>query len=303
MLIRLLFSLFFVISSCLVAEERTIIHEGVEREYLVHIPDNLTENSPIVFVIHGFTGSAKQIMEYSGMNEVADREGFMVIYPQGTTDSEGNTFFNVGYEFHKDSTIDDVSFIRNLFVLLSEEYSLKRKQGFATGMSNGGDMSYLLACTSADLFRAVAPVAGSLMVKTKETCDTQSSVSIFEIHGTGDLITLFYGDMENNGGWGAYYDLPSTISFFAEAYNLDKRSTKIIAKKGEGSEYDIYHQRHWSQNSDEEVWMYEIVEGRHVWPGFKIHWWENPIFWYYFGSGNEDINASEEVWRFFKKYL
>jgi polyhydroxybutyrate depolymerase len=303
MLIRLLFSLFFVISSCLVAEERTIIHEGVEREYLVHIPDNLTEDSPIVFVIHGFTDSAKQIMEYSGMNEVADREGFMVVYPQGTTDSEGNTFFNVGYEFHKDSTIDDVSFIRNLFVSLSEEYSLKRKQGFATGMSNGGDMSYLLACTSADLFRAVAPVAGSLMAKIKETCDTQSSVSIFEIHGTGDLITLFYGDMENNGGWGAYYDLPSTISFFAEAYNLDKRSTKIIAKKGEGSEYDIYHQRHWSQNSDEEVWMYEIVEGRHVWPGFKIHWWKNPIFWYYFGSGNEDINASEEVWRFFKKYL
>ena len=270
MLIRLLFSLFFVISSCLVAEDRTIIHEGVEREYLVHIPDNLTEDSPIVFVIHGFTGSAKQIMEYSGMNEVADREGFMVIYPQGTTDSEGNTFFNVGYEFHKDSTIDDVSFIRNLFVSLSEEYSLKRKQGFATGMSNGGDMSYLLACTSADLFRAVAPVAGSLMAKTKETCDTQSPVPIFEIHGTGDLITLFDGDMENTGGWGAYYDLPSTISFFAEAYNLDKRSTKIIAKKEEGSEYDIYLQRHWSQNSDEEVWMYEIVEDRHVWPVFKI---------------------------------
>jgi Poly(3-hydroxybutyrate) depolymerase len=242
-------------------------------------------------------------MEYSGMNAVADREGFMVIYPQGTTDSEGNTFFNVGYEFHKDSTIDDVSFIRDLFVSLSEEYGLKRKQGFATGMSNGGDMSYLLACTSADLFRAVAPVAGSLMAKTKEICNTQSIVPIFEIHGTGDQITLFDGDMENKGGWGAYYDLPSTINFFADAYNLDKRSTKIIAKKGEGSEYDIYLQRHWSQNSDDEVWMYEIVEGRHVWPGFKIHWWENPIFWYYFGSGNEDINASEEIWRFFKRYL
>jgi len=237
------------------------------------------------------------------MNEVADREGFIVVYPQGTIDSQGNTFFNVGYEFHKDSTIDDVSFIRDLFVSLSEEYSLKRKQGFATGMSNGGDMSYLLACTSADLFRAVAPVAGSLMAKIKETCNTQSPVPIFEIHGTDDQITLFNGDMENNGGWGAYYDLPSTISFFADAYNLDKRSKKIIANKGEGSEYDIYLQRHWSQNSDEEVWMYEIVDGRHVWPGFKIHWWENPIFWYFYGSGNEDINASEEVWSFFKRYL
>jgi polyhydroxybutyrate depolymerase len=242
-------------------------------------------------------------MEYSGMNTIADREGFLVVYPQGTTDSGGNTFFNVGYEFHKDSTVDDVSFIRDLFTLLSEEYSLKRKQGFATGMSNGGDMSYLLACTSADLFRAVAPVAGSLMSKTKDMCNTQSPVPIFEIHGTGDQITLFDGDMENDGGWGAYYDLPSTISFFAEAYNLDKTSTKMIAKKEEDSEYDIYFERYWSQSSNEEVWMYKIVEGRHVWPGFKINWWENPIFWYYFGPGNDDINASEEVWRFFKRYL
>ena len=64
--------------------------------------------------------------------------------------------------------IDDVSFIRELFISLSKEYSLKRKRAFATGMSNGGDMSYLLACTSADLFRAVAPVAGSLMNKIKD---------------------------------------------------------------------------------------------------------------------------------------
>ena len=300
---RLIILLSLLYSSLLISEPRTIIHEGVEREYIVHVPDNFNEDSPVVFVIHGFTGSAGQIMEYSGMNTIADREGFLVVYPQGTTDSGGNTFFNVGYEFHKDSTVDDVSFIRDLFTLLSEEYSLKRKQGFATGMSNGGDMSYLLACTSADLFRAVAPVAGSLMSKTKDMCNTQSPVPIFEIHGTGDQITLFDGDMENDGGWGAYYDLPSTISFFAEAYNLDKTSTKMIAKKEEDSEYDIYFERYWSQSSNEEVWMYKIVEGRHVWPGFKINWWENPIFWYYFGSGNDDINASEEVWRFFKRYL
>jgi polyhydroxybutyrate depolymerase len=300
---RLIILLSLLYSSLLISEPRTIIHEGVEREYIVHVPDNFNEDSPVVFVIHGFTGSAGQIMEYSGMNTIADREGFVVVYPQGTKDSGGNTFFNVGYEFHKDSTVDDVSFIRDLFTLLSEEYSLKRKQGFATGMSNGGDMSYLLACTSADLFRAVAPVAGSLMSKTKDMCNTQSPVPIFEIHGTGDQITLFDGDMENDGGWGAYYDLPSTISFFAEAYNLDKTSTKMIAKKEEDSEYDIYFERYWSQSSNEEVWMYKIVEGRHVWPGFKINWWENPIFWYYFGSGNDDINASEEVWRFFKRYL
>ena len=75
--------------------------------------------------------------------------------------------------------------------------------------------------------------------------------------------------------------IPSTIQFFADAYNLDKRSTKIIAKKGEGSEYDIYLQRHWSQNSDEEVWMYEIVDGRHVWPWpnmSTVHYFIHPYF-------------------------
>ena len=303
MVIKFLVSLFLFFSCCTIAEERTIIHQGVEREFLVHIPNSLTEDSPIVFVMHGFTGTAKGIMEYSDMNAIADREGFMVIYPQGTKDTAGNTFFNVGYEFHQDSKIDDVSFIRNLFTLLSEEYGLKRKKGFATGMSNGGDMSYLLACNASDLFIAVAPVAGSLMKKIKDTCVTKSPVPIFEIHGTGDQITLFDGDIENERGWGAYYDLTSTINFFADAYNLDSKTVKMITKKKEGAEYDIYFERYWSHNSNDEVWMYKIIDGRHVWPGFKINWWQNPIYWYYFGSGNDDIDASEEIWSFFKKFL
>ena len=303
MFIRLAIVCFLFHASTLLSDQRMIIHGGIEREYIIHIPKNLNEDSPIVFVIHGFTGSAKQIMEYSGMNAIADRESFIVVYPQGTIDSSGNTFFNVGYEFHNGSKIDDVSFIRELFISLSKEYSLKRKRAFATGMSNGGDMSYLLACTSADLFRAVAPVAGSLMNKIKDKCETQYPVPIFEIHGTGDQITLFDGDMKNTGGWGAYYDLPSTINFFAKAYNLDKKNIKKIISKKDGAEYDIFFERHWSDNSEEEVWMYKIIDGRHVWPGIRINWWNSPIFWYYFGSGNEDINASEEVWAFFKKYL
>ena len=205
---RFFFTLFLVFTSYLMSEERTIMHEGVEREFLVHIPDNLTEDSPIVFVIHGYTDSATQIMEYSGMNEVADREGFIVVYPQGTIDSQGNTFFNVGYEFHKDSTIDDVSFIRDLFVSLSEEYSLKRKQGFATGMSNGGDMSYLLACTSADLFRAVAPGLDLLWQRLKRhvihnlqfpflkymerTIKLHYLMEIWKIMEVGEPITIYH---------------------------------------------------------------------------------------------------------------
>ena len=303
MFIRLIILLSFFHSSVLVSEQRMVIHEGVEREYIIHVPENLNQDSPIVFVIHGYTGSAEGIAAYTGMNSIAEREGFIAVYPQGTIDSNGNTFFNVGYEFNDDSPINDVSFIRELVRSISQEFNLKRKKAFATGMSNGGDMSYLLACTSSDLFKAVAPVAGVLMKGLKDSCELSSPVPIFEIHGTADKISLFEGDLNNEGGWGAYYDLPSTIDFFAERYQLTNKSVKQMTSKESGADYDIFFERHWSDDLEEEVWMYRIEDGRHVWPGIKLNWWNNPLAWFYFGSGNEDINASEEVWAFFKKYL
>ena len=114
---------------------------------------------------------------------------------------------------------------------------------------------------------------------------------------------MFEGDLNNEGGWGAYYDLPSTIDFFAERYQLTNKSVKRTISKESGADYDIFFERHWSDDLEEEVWMYRIEDGRHVWPGIKLNWWNNPLAWFYFGSGNEDINASEEVWSFFKKYL
>ena len=303
MLIRLVILLSLFHASTLLSDQRMIIHEGIEREYIIHVPENLTEDFPIVFVIHGYTGSAEGIAAYTGMNSIAEREGFIAVYPQGTIDSNGNTFFNVGYEFNDDSPINDVSFIRELVRSISQEFNLKRKKAFATGMSNGGDMSYLLACTSSDLFKAVAPVAGVLMKGLKDSCELSSPVPIFEIHGTADKISLFEGDLNNEGGWGAYYDLPSTIDFFAERYQLTNKSVKQIISKESGADYDIFFERHWTDDLEEEVWMYRIEDGRHVWPGIKFNWWDNPLAWFYFGSGNEDINASEEVWAFFKKYL
>ena len=303
MFIRLLVLLSLFNASSIVSDHRTIIHEGIEREYIVHVPENLNNDSPIVFVIHGYTGSAEGIAAYSGMNSIAEREGFIAVYPQGTIDSYGNAFFNVGYEFNDASPINDVSFIRELVKSISQEFNLKRKRAFATGMSNGGDMSYLLACTSSDLFKAVAPVAGVLMKGLKDSCKFNSPVPIFEIHGTADKISLFEGDLNNEEGWGAYYDLPSTIDFFAERYQLANKSIKQITSKESGADYDIFFERHWSDDLEEEVWMYRIENGRHVWPGIKFNWWNNPLARYYFGSGNEDINASEEVWAFFKKYL
>ncbi len=274
-------------------EERVIEHEGLERSFLIYVPTNIKENAPLVVAIHGYTSSAKTLMGYSGINQVADKEGFLVAYPQGTKDSRDNNFFNVGYEFHSDSKVNDVNFIREIVLNLTKDYKLNSKRVFATGMSNGGDMSYLLACTSSDLFTAVAPVAGVMMKDTLENCNPVKKIPIFEIHGTKDSISKFEGDMNNEDKWGAYYDLPSTIEFWVNKHALSEKETIQLENKNTEDGTTITFERYWSDESQREVWFYIVNDGNHTWPGMTG---------LFSRTANQDINSAEEIWKFFSKF-
>ena len=232
-------------------------------------------------------------MGYSGINEVANREGFLVAYPQGSKDSRDNNFFNVGYEFNADSKINDVTFIRAIVKDLKEEFKLDPNKIFATGMSNGGDMSYLLACTSSDLFTAVAPIAGVMMKETLDNCNPERLIPIFEIHGTNDSISKFEGDIENKDQWGPYYDLPSTILFWAEKHGLNQKEIINLEDKNKEDGTNITFERYWSESSNKEVWFYIVNEGTHTWPGMKG---------FFSRTANQDINTAEEIWIFFNKF-
>ena len=274
-------------------EERVIEHEGLERSFLIYVPKNIKENAPLVVAIHGYTSSAKTLMGYSGINQIADKEGFLVAYPQGTKDSRDNNFFNVGYEFHSDSKVNDVNFIREIVLNLTKDYKLNSKRVFATGMSNGGDMSYLLACTSSDLFTAVAPVAGVMMKDTLENCNPEKKIPIFEIHGTKDSISKFEGDMNNKDKWGAYYDLPSTIEFWVNKHALSEKETIQLENKNTEDGTTITFERYWSDESQREVWFYIVNDGNHTWPGMTG---------LFSRTANQDINSAEEIWKFFSKF-
>ena len=274
-------------------EERVIEHEGLERSFLIYVPKNIKENAPLVVAIHGYTSSAKTLMGYSGINQIADKEGFLVAYPQGTKDSRDNHFFNVGYEFHSDSKVNDVNFIREIVLNLTKDYKLNSKRVFATGMSNGGDMSYLLACTSSDLFTAVAPVAGVMMKDTLENCNPEKKIPIFEIHGTKDSISKFEGDMNNEDKWGAYYDLPSTIEFWVNKHALSEKETIQLENKNTEDGTTITFERYWSDESQREVWFYIVNDGNHTWPGMTG---------LFSRTANQDINSAEEIWKFFSKF-
>ena len=283
--------------------EKTFPHEGLQRTYWLHVPTNVMPDAPLVVVIHGYTSAAKYIMDYSQMNVIADREGFVVAYPQGTVDLRGNTFFNVGYDFHRDSTVDDLSFIRELTLDVRQRYDLSPSKTFATGMSNGADVSYMLACTSADIFRAVAPVAGVLMKGIADSCNTSKAIPVFEIHGTTDDISLWEGDMDNSDGYGAYYDLPSSTQFFVEAMGLSEKTSTSLEDKDPNDGSSITFERYFRKDNNQQVWFYIIEGDGHHWPGAQVPWWQYPMDWVRAQSGNRDINASEEVWSFFSEYL
>ena len=264
---------------------QSILHNGISRDYILYIPENLPTNAPLVVVSHGYTSSAKTMMSYSGMNKVADEEKFLVVYPQGTKDQRGNNFFNVGYEFHASSKVDDLGFIKALVTKLTEDYQVNPNHIFATGMSNGGDLSYFLACYASDMFQAVAPIAGTMMQTTIETCKPQKGMPIFAVHGKADEVTYFDGDMANRDKWGPYPGIPAVIEHWVDvnAVEISKQVDLDNITNFTASNEALSSDRYLSETSDHEVWLY-IHSGGHDW-------------------SLKELDTSSEIWSFFTRYI
>ena len=198
-----------------IVESLQFNHNNLIRDYYLYRPNSIQENAPLVFLLHGYSGSAGGILNYSGMIDVAAENGFALCVPQGTSDNSGYNFWNVGYAFHQNQLVNDVDFLSSLAEHLHYEYGLDSQNTFVTGMSNGGDMSYMLACEASNIFKAIAPVAGTMLESIYNTCESLP-VPILEIHGTNDNVTLWDGDMENEDGWGSYLSIPDIIDYWVE---------------------------------------------------------------------------------------
>jgi polyhydroxybutyrate depolymerase len=259
---------------------------GQIRNYYLYRPNSIQDNAPLVFVLHGFGGSAGGMIGYSDMNAVAEEYGFAVCYPEGISDQSGSNFWNVGYAIHQNETVDDVAFLSSLANYLQDEYGFDSQNIFSTGFSNGGDMSYMLACQANDIFRAIAPVAGCMMEEIYSTCDS-SPVPVLEIHGTNDNVTLWDGDMQNNDGWGAYYSTEEGIDSWVGTNECMGSEDILLPNTNTSDGSHVINHRYFDCSDNAEVWLYEVVGGGHDWPG---------------SSGNMDIEASEEIWNFFSQF-
>jgi polyhydroxybutyrate depolymerase len=169
---------------------------GLQRSYLVHIPPGLEQPTGLGINLHGagMTGSAQAAM--TNYNAVADQHGFVVAYPEGIDLSWAD---GRGGSVPDRQGVDDVGFLVALADRLTQDFGIDRGRVFATGMSAGAFMANRLACSRADVFSAVAAVAGTL--GSAFPCSPSQPVSVLNIHGTADNVVPFTGGpMVGRGG-------------------------------------------------------------------------------------------------------
>ena len=234
----------------------TYLYNGVERSYYYYEPDTMIGQRPLILLLHGYGGSATDYCPK--MVQTALDNGFAICVPQGAKDPEGEPSWNVGYPFQQGWEMDDVDFLCELASSLAVEHNLNSNDIFVTGMSNGGEMSYLLAHQKPDFFAAFAPIAGLTMQWMKDSLTINKAVSLMEVHGTSDTVSMWEGDPENTGGWGAYLSVPEAVRRFA-----DKAACK--EEKVRELQDSILLHEFINPETDVEVLLYEVKGGVHGW--------------------------------------
>lgn len=251
-------------------------HDGLVRNYLLHIPDSLAENPALVFVLHGYTGTPQNLMNHSKFNDLADEHGFVVCYPKGIDDKYRNSHWDADLDI---SETDDVGFLSNLAKALQTQYELDANRTFACGMSNGGYMSYTLACQANETFRAIASVTGTMSELTWKNCADTSPVPVLQIHGIADDVVPIDGSMTTDDGWGNAPELDSIMNFWANQNQCLTKDTTFINSKTNA----YFYQNCVDSN---QVWYYKIEDYGHSWPIMA----------------DANFEASEVIWEFFSQF-
>lgn len=278
------------------ADQITLQFDGRERWAVVHIPPGYDVNkpTPVVLVFHGGGGFPDAVRFQSQMDAVADREGFLAVYPAGTgivrnsllTFNAGNC---CGYALKHNT--DEVGFTAALIDALGEKFSIDRHRVFATGISNGAGVSYRLACELSDRIAAIAPIATTMNIPQ---CNLKRPLSVIHFHGLEDKNALFQGGVGPKSISGAdMKSVPDTIAFWVRHNGCSRTPT---SERQVGAARQIMYG---SCAEGTEVVLWQLDDGGHTWPGGKISRAEE---WYDVGKVNHDIVASDLMWEFFKKH-
>ncbi len=262
----------------------SFLYDGLTRDYRLYIPAayEAGQPAPLLLNLHGYGSINWQQEIYADFKPIADTAGFLIALPNGTADNTGNLFWNVGFF---PSSVDDVGFLEALIDTISTQYSIDPQRIYSTGMSNGGFMSYLLACQS-DKIAAIASVTGSMTYTTFDQCQPEGPVPVMEIHGTADEVVPYDGI--NN-----FKPIDDVVAYWVN-FNECTPNPQItnVPDINTSDGATAVHYRYEGGAEGAAVEHYQVINGGHTWPGAA----------FVIGVTCQDFNACREIWRFFNPY-
>lgn len=283
----LLFCVMMVLSLKVSAQSDSFLVDGVYRNYNIYLPAgyNAATAYPLVLNLHGYTSNAQQEELYTKMDASADANHYIVVYPNGIA-NYWNSWGPAGTTYGA----NDVKFLSELIDTISAHYHVNPKRVYSCGMSNGGYMTYTLACNLADKLAAVASVAGTMSNYTYSNCNVSRKIPVLHIHGTTDPVVPYATGATNSIG------AEQTVAFWRDTdacANISDTTALANTSLTDGSTVQVIRYQNCPNNN--EVLFYKITGGGHTWPGGFV---DIPAD----GNTNRDISATDEIWNFFNRY-
>lgn len=214
---------------------------GGDRPARVIVPPDYdgSESWPVVLLLHGYTASGLAQDAYFRMSQTAREQGFLLLRPDGTTDTGGNRFWNATARCcdFGGTGVDDVGYLREILAELAMHYNVDADRVYLVGHSNGGFMSYRMACDASDVITAIASLAGATWSDTARCGDPARPVSVLQIHGTNDA-TIAYETI------GAELGAQDSVERFAERAGCNLTGSETLDNKDldtslSGAETDV----------------------------------------------------------------
>jgi polyhydroxybutyrate depolymerase len=274
---------------------RSIIVGGMTRSYLVHVPKDHAQKTPlpVVLALHGATMNGPMMAWFSGLNRLAEEAGFIAVYPNGTGTSS-SFFWNGGNccDSAAQNKVDDVAFINAVLDDLMRAYPVDAQRIYATGMSNGAIMAYRLASELSDRFAAIAPVSGSVGT---DIIQPKGPVSVLHFHGTKDEYIPFTGGRGEKSITGTNFrSVDDSIQMWVMANGCDE-SPRADTLSQNDDETTVTRKTYANGNYGSEVVLVMIEGGGHTWPGRK-----SPSTT--LGKSAMNVSANDLMWEFFQKH-
>jgi polyhydroxybutyrate depolymerase len=232
----------------------TLQSGGMSRSYLLHIPPGYDgmKPLPLVFDVHGYTSFASEQMMRSKWDKMADKEGFVLIEPEGV-----NKSWNAGSCCGGNSQ-DDVKYFRDVVAKATADLCIDKKRVYVSGHSNGGAMTHRLACEAADIFAAAAPVCGWMTISN---CNPSRPIPLLSIRGLNDGTVKIEGADADVNEWLANDECAKeqvTTSGVCKTYKSCDAGTQVMDCRPRGG-HDFFY----GNNPDN----YLVPDN--AWPFFK----------------------------------